>query len=47
MDPDKRKIIQRIIREAKERVEVTRKEENKKRSKKGISLFFKMNSNLN
>lgn len=38
MDPDKRKIIQRIIREAKERVEVIRKEENKKRSKKGISI---------
>jgi len=36
LDPDKRKIIQRIIREAKERVEVLRKEENKKRTKKGI-----------
>jgi len=36
MDPDKRKIIQRIIREAKERVEVMRKNENKKRMKKGI-----------
>jgi hypothetical protein len=45
LDPDKRKIIQRIIREAKERVETIRKEENKKRSKKGINdiyyIFFK------
>lgn len=35
MDPDKRKTIQRIIREAKERVEGLRKQENKKRNKKG------------
>ena len=35
MDVDKRKIVQRIIREAKERVEATRKEDNKKRTKKG------------
>ena len=35
MNPDKRKIIQRIIREAKESVETNRKQENKKRSKKG------------
>ena len=41
MNPDKRKIIQRIIREAKERVESARKLENKKRVKKGN---FKYNS---
>jgi hypothetical protein len=41
LDPDKRKIIQRIIREAKERVESMRKEENKKRSKKGGEIKLK------
>ena len=40
MDPDKRKIIQRIIREAKERVEALRKEENKKRNKRGKFKFY-------
>ena len=35
-DPEKKKIIQRIIREAKERVENCRREENKKRNKKGF-----------
>ena len=34
-DPEKRKIYQRIIREAKERVEFERSNENKKRIKKG------------
>ena len=38
-DPEKKKIIQRIIREAKERVENCRREENKKRNKK---VFYKI-----
>jgi hypothetical protein len=38
MNPDKRKIIQRIIREAKERVETIRKKENKNRAKKGKKI---------
>ncbi len=34
-DPDKRKVYQRIIREAKERVDFERNKENKRRLKKG------------
>jgi hypothetical protein len=41
MNPDKRKIIQRIIREAKERVESLRKKENKDRTKKGKKILEK------
>ena len=36
MDPEKRKVYQRIMREARERVEYERKKENKKREKLGF-----------
>jgi DnaJ family protein C protein 8 len=36
LDPEKKKIFQRIYREAKERVELERKQENKKRLKRGL-----------
>mmetsp|Transcript_26326 Transcript_26326/g.30444 ORF Transcript_26326/g.30444 Transcript_26326/m.30444 type:complete len:170 (-) Transcript_26326:32-541(-) len=39
MDNDKRHIYQRIIREAKERVEYEREKENKKRAKEGKELL--------
>lgn len=41
LDPEKRKVYQRIMREARERVEYERKKENKKREKLGLfSCFF-------
>ena len=40
MDPEKRKVYQRIMREARERVEYERKKENKKREKLGILMKF-------
>jgi len=36
MDPEKRKVYQRIMREARERVEYERKKENKRREKMGF-----------
>ena len=39
MDPEKRKVYQRIMREARERVDYERKKENKRREKMGE--FFK------
>lgn len=40
-DPDKRKVFQGILREAKERVELERSKENKLRAKRGkLNLFF-------
>lgn len=39
MNPDKRRIYQRIMREAKERVEYEREKENKKRAKEGKELL--------
>lgn len=35
MDPEKRKVYQRIMREARERVDYERKKENKRREKMG------------
>ncbi len=35
MDPDKKRLYQRIMREARERVEIERTRENKKRKKEG------------
>lgn len=39
MNPDKRRIYQRIMREAKERVEYEREKENKRRAKEGKELL--------
>ena len=39
MDPDKRRLYQRIMREARERVELERERENKKRRKEGKELL--------
>lgn len=39
MDPDKRRLYQRIMREARERVEIERARENKKRRKEGKELL--------
>ena len=36
MDPDKKRIYQRVMREAKERVEYERKKENKRRQDMGL-----------
>jgi DnaJ family protein C protein 8 len=39
MDPEKRRIYQRVMREAKERVEYERKKENDRRKKVGLDLL--------
>lgn len=39
LDPDKKNYYQRILREAKERVDIQRKKENKARAQKGLSLL--------
>ena len=39
LDPDKRRLYQRIMREARDRVEIERKRENKKREKEGKQLL--------
>lgn len=40
MDPEKRKVYQRIMREARERVEYERKKENKRREKMGFKFIL-------
>ena len=39
LDPEKRKVYQRIMREARERVEYERNKENKRREKKGLPIL--------